>query len=82
MPRLQKYEQQLETLGTRNSYSKTDTDATFMRMKEDLMNNGQLKPVYNTQISTENQFITGFSIHHRPGDTATLIPHLNQFEAL
>ncbi|AHW61397.1 transposase [Draconibacterium orientale] len=82
LPRLQKYEQQLETLGTRNSYSKTDTDATFMRMKEDHMKNGQLKPAYNTQISTENQFITGFSLHQRPGDTATLIPHLDQFEAL
>jgi transposase len=82
LPRLAKYEQQLETPGTRNSYSKTDTDATFMRMKEDHMKNGQLKPAYNTQISTENQFITGFSLHQRPGDTATLIPHLGQFEAL
>ena len=35
--------------GSRNSYSKTDTDATFMRMKEDAMLNGQLKPAYNLQ---------------------------------
>ncbi|MVX37294.1 IS5/IS1182 family transposase, partial [Myroides sp. LoEW2-1] len=62
LPRLEKYEQQLETLGTRNSYSKTDPDATFMRMKEDHMKNGQLKPAYNTQISTENQFITHYTI--------------------
>lgn len=82
LPRLAKYEQQLETLGERNSCSKTDTDATFMRMKEDHMKNGQLKPAYNTQISTENQFITHFSLHQRPGDTATLIPHLDQFESL
>lgn len=54
LPRLQKYEQQLEVLGERNSYSKTDTDATFMRMKEDHMKNGQLKPAYNVQVSTEN----------------------------
>jgi transposase len=80
LPRLQKYEQQLETLGGRNSYSKTDTDATFMRMKEDHMKNGQLKPAYNVQISTENQIIVNFSMHQRPGDTATLIPHLEQFE--
>jgi transposase len=73
LPRLQKYEQQLETLGDRNSYSKTDTDATFMRMKEDHMKNGQLKPAYNVQISTENQIIVNFSMHQRPGDTATLI---------
>ncbi|WP_197092599.1 transposase [Labilibaculum euxinus] len=69
-------------MGDRNSYSKTDTDATFMRMKEDHMKNGQLKPAYNAQISTENQFITNFSLHQRPGDTATLIPHLDQFELL
>jgi hypothetical protein len=53
-----------------------------MRMKEDHMKNGQLKPAYNTQISTENQFITHFSLHQRPGDTATLIPHLDHFESL
>lgn len=52
LPRLEKYEEQLETLGNRNSYSKTDTDATFMRMKDDHMKNGQLKPAYNIQIST------------------------------
>lgn len=80
LPRLQKYEQQLETLGDRNSYSKTDTDATFMRMKEDHMKNGQLKPAYNVQISTENQIIVNFSMHQRPGDTATLIPTLNSLK--
>lgn len=80
LPKLQKYEQQLATLGDRNSYSKTDPDATFMRMKDDHMKNGQLKPAYNIQISTENQFLTNFSLHQRAGDTATLIPHLNQFK--
>ena len=82
LPRMQKYEDHLETLGDRNSYSKTDKDATFMRMKEDHMKNGQLKPAYNIQISTENQFVTNFSIHQRPGDPATLIPHMEQFEEL
>lgn len=80
LPRLKKYEQQLDILEDRNSYSKTDTDATFMRMKEDHMGNGQLKPAYNIQISTENQLVTNFSMHRRPGDTATLISHLEQFE--
>jgi len=80
LPRLEKYEQQLNTLGKRNSYSKTDTDATFMRMKEDHMKNGQLKPAYNTQISTEEQFITHYSIHQTPGDTTTLKSHLEGFE--
>lgn len=63
LPRLEKYENDLRVMGDRNSYSKTDIDATFMRMKDDHMQNGQLKPAYNTQISTENQFITHVSIH-------------------
>src|SRR5665647_3399589 len=56
-----KYEQQEAILGERNSYSKTDTGATFMRMKEDHMKNGQLKPGYNVQISTSNQFIVNYT---------------------
>lgn len=74
---LDKYEQQQKILGEqRNSYSKTDPDATFMRMKEDHMRNGQLKPGYNVQISTNNQFIASYSLHQNPTDTKTLIPHL------
>ncbi len=67
-------------LGNRNSYSKTDTDATFMRMKEDAMRNGQTKPGYNVQISTENQFITHFGIYWRPTDTGTMIDYLESFK--
>jgi len=76
LPRQQKYEQQEKILGERNSYSKTDEDATFMRMKEDHMLNGQLKPGYNVQIGTHNQFILGYSIHQKPSDSTLLIPHL------
>ena len=53
--KLREYEKSLDILGKRNSYSKTDPDATFMRLKEDAMNNGQTKPAYNLQIATENQ---------------------------
>lgn len=74
LPKLQEYENHLETLGERNSYSKTDPSATFMRMKEDHMQNGQLKPAYNLQISTENQFITHFDFFANPTDTLTMIP--------
>ena len=73
-----KYEQQEGVLKLRRSYSKTDTDATFMRMKEDHMRNGQLKPGYNVQIGTEKQFVTGYSIHQNPGDTSCLKEHLEQ----
>lgn len=76
-----KYEKQEAILGERNSYSKTDHDATFMRMKEDHMGNGQLKPGYNVQISTSNQFIVNYSIHSNPTDTTTLPAHLAQHEA-
>ncbi|TLS34888.1 IS1182 family transposase [Pseudalkalibacillus caeni] len=85
LPRKQKYEHQRKTANGRNSYSKTDPDATFMRMKEDHMKNGQLKAGYNIQIGTENQFITGFSLHQRAGDPKCLIPHLellNQYRNL
>lgn len=79
LPKLESYERHLETMGERNSYSKTDPDATFMRMKEDAMNNGQTKPGYNVQIATENQFITNYGIYWRPTDWGTMIPFLESF---
>jgi transposase len=71
LPRQQKYEDQEKKLSGRNSYSKTDVDATFMRMKND-----QLRPGYNLQMGTEGQFVVGFSVHQRPGDPGCLVPHL------
>ena len=59
--------------------SKTDNDATFMRMKEDAMNNGQTKPGYNKQIATENQFIIHFDFFSNPTDTLTFIPFSKSF---
>ena len=77
VPRLEKYEQQTETLAGRSSYSKTDPDASCMRMKEDRgAEKPWPKPAYNVQLGTEGQFIVGFSAHGRAGDTACLIPHL------
>lgn len=78
--KMREYEEKLRTLGDRNSYSKTDPDATFMRMKEDAMNNGQTKPGYNIQIATESQFITNYDIFWRPTDQGTLIPFLESFK--
>lgn len=80
LPRKIKYEESMEIFEGRNSYSKTDHDATFMRMKEDHMMNGQLKPGYNIQIGTENNYIVGYTIHPNPTDTKTLIPHLKHLE--
>ncbi len=76
-----KYEKQEVILGERNSYSKTDTDATFIRMKEDHMLNGQLKAAYNVPISTSNQYMVNYTVHHNPTDTITLAMHLAQHEA-
>jgi transposase len=78
--KIAQYESKEAILGNRNSFSKTDTDATFMRMKEDHMQNGQLKPGYNVQISTSNQFIVNYTIHPNPTDTTTLKAHLDQHE--
>jgi len=80
LPRAKKYEEQKSKFGDRNSYSKTDEDATFMRMKEDHMRNGQLKAGYNVQIGTENRFIVSYSLHNNPTDTRTLIPHMEKLK--
>jgi len=78
LPRKKKYEKAKKICGKRNSYSKTDPDATFMRMKEDRMGNGQLKPGYNVQIGTENGFVVGYDLFPNPNDTKTLKPHLRR----
>ncbi|MDM5047436.1 IS1182 family transposase [Levilactobacillus brevis] len=79
------HQDQQSIYGQRNSYSKTDHDATFMRVKEDPMQNGQLKPAYNLQIATSGQFITGYQLFQNPTDTRTLQPfikHLQQHGTL
>lgn len=70
------YDEKLDILGDRNSYSKTDKDATFMRMKDDYMRNGQLKPGYNLQIAVSSQLIVDYEIYPNPTDVKTLIPFL------
>ena len=80
----QKKQSYLESIGKfhgRNSYSKTDIDATFMRMKEDYMRNGQLKPGYNVQIMVESEYIVGMGIFSNPTDTKTLIPFMERVYA-
>ena len=79
--KLQEYDWHLEVMGERNSYSKTDPDATFMHMKEDAMRNGQTKPGYNLQIATENQFITNFALYANRTDTLTLSSFLESFKS-
>ena len=75
------YTKKLHLCGERNSYSKTDQDATFMRMKEDAMLNGQLKPAYNLQHGVDSEYITWLDISSQPTNTNTLIPFLKDMES-
>lgn len=76
------HQDQFQTFEGRNSFSKTDPDATFMRMKEDPMHNGQLKPGYNLQIATSQQFILAYDLFPNPSDTRTLIPFVRHHSDL
>lgn len=78
--RQQNYQISHQLFETRNSYSKTDPDATFMRMKEDHMRNGQLKPAYNVQIGVESEYITAVGVFQDRNDLTTLIPMLENLE--
>ena len=79
--RKHKYQKAMKIFGDRNSYSKTDPDATFMRMKDDYMKNGQLKAGYNIQIATEGQYTLAYDVFANPTDTRTFIPFLNHIES-
>jgi len=80
LSKFKEYIHKVYTCGDRNSYSKTDTDATFMRMKEDAMKNGQLKPAYNLQHGVDSEYITWLTVGPQPTDTNTLIPFLKSME--
>ena len=82
VPRMKKYEEAEKIFARRNSYSKTDHDATFMHMKEDHMKNGQLKPGYNIQAATTNQYVVDFALYPNPTDFKTLEPFLKQMTTL
>lgn len=75
-----KYEDYNQIFNGRNSFSKTDNDATFMHMKEDHMKNGQLKPGYNIQIGVEGEYIVGVDISSERSDQLTFIPFLDRLE--
>jgi len=76
LPKLKSYEEQERLLDGRSSYSKTDTDATFMRTKDDHLSKGQLKPCYNIQCGTEDQFIINYTGHQTPSDMVVFKDHM------
>ena len=77
LPKLKKYERQKQDLGKRNSFSKTDTDATFFRFKND-----DLLPAYNILAGTESQFVLNWSVHQHPTDTVSFIPHMEKYRGM
>lgn len=72
---MEHYEQQESLLGERNSYSKTDPDATFIRM-----DGNQLKPAYNVIISTEDQFITNYTVSQNAADSVGFVEHVEKIK--
>ena len=81
LSRKAKYTKYNETFRGRNSFSKTDSDATFMRMKDDHMRNGQLKPGYNLQLGVEGEYIVGAHICAERSDELALFGLLGQMDA-
>lgn len=80
LSRLKKYNQYIHIMGDRNNFSKTDHDATFMRMKEDAMKNGQLKPAYNIQFGVDSEYVVWITAGSECTDTTTLIPLLDSLQ--
>lgn len=81
LDKLIEYKNHLDTMGKdRNSYSRTDKDATFMHMKEDHMRNSQLKPGYNVQIGVSDEYILHLDISSERNDYKTFIPFLEGFK--
>lgn len=81
LDKLNTYEKDLNILGERNSYSKTDNDATFMRLKDDHMKNGQLKPAYNVQCTTNSGYVFDIKRFSNPADMRTLVPFMDDLLA-
>jgi transposase len=75
--KLKKYRKQRDIMGKRNSYSKTDPDATFMRMKDET-----LKAAYNVQLAVEGEYISGAGIFANPNDGTNLKLFLERFEEM
>jgi len=76
-PKLSKYEAQQQILGERNSYSQTDPDATFMRLKDQSPFDKLLAPAYNLQMGAQNQYVLGYSLHSNAADNVNLDDHLD-----
>lgn len=81
--KLGEYIEKIDTFGPeRNSYSKTDPSATFMRIKTDYMGNDQLLPSYNVQIGVADEYIVVVDVNHYRSDMDCFVPLMNQFKEI
>lgn len=80
LERLRNYASRIEICGeTRNSYSKTDHDATFMRVKRDYMGNDQLLPAYNMQAAICDEYIAVVDAKPYATDMECFVPLMEKF---
>ena len=78
--RLKKYAKHIKICGdNRNSYSKTDQDATFMRNKRDYMGNDQLLPSYNIQTGICDEYIAVLDVQQFTSDMDCFVPLMEKF---
>lgn len=78
--RLKDYAKRIQICGdNRNSYSKTDNDATFMRMKRDYMGNDQLLPGFNVQFGVCDEYVSVFDVQQFASDTDCFVPLMERF---
>jgi transposase len=80
LDRQKQYDDYNHSFGERESFSKTDRDATFMRMKEDHMKNGQLKPGYNVTLAVDSEYIVGAMLSSERSDSQTFIPMMEKLK--
>ena len=83
LERLKKYAKHIEICGDqRNSYSKTDHDATFMRVKKDYMGNDQLVPAYNMQAAICDEYIAVIDAKPYASDMECFVPLMEKFNEI
>ena len=78
--RLKQYSAHIAICGDkRNSYSKSDHAATFMRVKRDYMGNDQLLPAYNIQMGICDEYIAQYAVYPYASDMDCFQPLMEAF---
>ena len=81
LKKLKRYAIHIKVCGDhRNSYAKTDKDATFMRVKSDYMGNDQLLPAYNVQIGVCDEYIAIYDVYQYASDMDCFKPLMEKFK--